>query len=67
MINQKNSIPCPVCKSLITFDIRSLLEGIQFTCPNCNASIGISAESMGIVKETMEQFDKLNNTSNKHD
>ena len=35
------SIPCPVCKTPIPFEIEKLLNGMKFICPNCHAAIGL--------------------------
>ena len=61
MINQEQSIPCPVCGAKIPFDTHQLLLGVQFTCPNkdCNAMIGLADESKAIVRETMEKFEAV--------
>jgi transcription initiation factor IIE alpha subunit len=61
MINPEQSIPCPVCQTKIPFDTRQLLMGVQFACPNCNASIGLASESHQLVQETMEKFEDMKN------
>ena len=47
MIDQEQSIPCPVCNTKIPFQVTELLIGVQFKCPNaqCDASIGLSQVS----------------------
>ncbi|MEP2936483.1 MAG: hypothetical protein ABJM06_11250 [Gilvibacter sp.] len=39
----------------------ALLSGQKFNCPNtdCDASIGLAAESKDIVKGTMDKFEDL--------
>ncbi|MBN8838369.1 MAG: hypothetical protein J0I09_13990 [Sphingobacteriia bacterium] len=59
MFSSDQTIPCPVCNSKIPFDTKQLLMGIQFSCPNCQASIGLSQESKPIVEETMQKFNEL--------
>lgn len=59
MINPDQSIPCPVCQTKIPFDTKQLLLGIQFTCPNCAASIGLSDESKPLVQDTMKKFEEV--------
>lgn len=51
-------IPCPVCKTGIPFDTRQLLQGVQFSCPSCQASIGLADESKEVVRQAMESFEK---------
>lgn len=65
MINSDSSIPCPVCGTRIPFEIKSLLLGISFTCPNaeCNSSIGLAPESKPIVEQTMEKLESLKKSS----
>lgn len=63
MINKNNGIPCPVCKTNIPFDVNQLLAGVQFTCPNCLAVIGLSKESAPKVEETIKKLKELEKTS----
>jgi transcription initiation factor IIE alpha subunit len=65
MINTTSGIPCPVCKTSIPFDIQQLLAGMQFSCPNCSASIGLTPESTPVVEQTMDKFEKLKKTIQK--
>ncbi len=67
MINPENSIPCPVCGTRIPFEVKTLLAGVSFDCPNpeCNSSIGISAESKPIVEKTIEKMELLKNSTKK--
>ncbi|OEK01339.1 hypothetical protein BFP97_07345 [Roseivirga sp. 4D4] len=59
MINLDQSIPCPVCQTKIPFDTKQLLMGVQFSCPNCQAAIGLSDQSKPLVQETMDKFEEL--------
>lgn len=63
MHTQDQKIPCPVCNTSIQFDVKQLLSGMQFTCPNCFASIGLADESRPLVQETMEKIDQLRSGS----
>ena len=56
-------IPCPVCKTQIPIDLHLLVQGEQFSCPNCQAAIGLSAESRPIVNEAVDNFEKLKKLS----
>ena len=51
-------IPCPVCKTQIPIDLHLLVQGVQFSCPNCQAAIGLSAESRPIVNEAVDNFER---------
>ena len=62
----EQQIPCPVCKTNIPFDTKQLLLGVQFSCPNCQASIGLADESKAIVEETMKSFEELKASASKH-
>lgn len=53
------SLPCPTCQTPIPFDSQELLKGTQFTCPNCQAVIGLAQESRPVVQEVMQKFDEL--------
>lgn len=59
MINQEQSIPCPVCKTKIPFDAQQLLMGVKFTCGGCFASIGIANESIETVQNAMDKLEEL--------
>ncbi len=59
MINSDQSIPCPVCQTKTPFDTKQLLMGVKFTCPKCQAAIGLSDESKPIVQETMTKFEEI--------
>jgi transcription initiation factor IIE alpha subunit len=59
MINTDQTIPCPVCETKIPFDTKQLLLGVQFSCPNCQAAIGLAEQSKPAVQETMDKFDEL--------
>lgn len=56
-------IPCPVCKTQIPIDLHLLVQGMQFSCPNCQAAIGLSTESRPIVNEAVDNFEKLKKLS----
>lgn len=49
-------IPCPVCKTQIPIDLHLLVQGMQFSCPNCQAAIGLSTESRPIVNEAVDNL-----------
>ena len=55
------NIPCPVCQTSISIDTMALLSGQKFNCPNenCDASIGLAAESKEIIKGTMDKFEEV--------
>ena len=59
MTNTTQIIPCPVCQTNIPFDTKQLLMGVKFTCPNCQASIGLDSESKPLVEKTLEKFEDL--------
>jgi transcription initiation factor IIE alpha subunit len=61
MINQEQTLACPVCSSKIHFDAKELLKGVKFKCPNiaCDASIGMATESKPIVTKAMDKFEEI--------
>lgn len=59
MINQDQSIPCPVCQTKIPFDTEQLIMGVQYSCPNCQAVIGIVPEPKLNVEKIMDEFESL--------
>lgn len=61
MIEQR--IPCPVCRTQIPVDLHLLIQGVQFSCPNCFASIGLTPESRTVVNEAVNNFEKLKQAS----
>ena len=61
MNNQSIEMPCPVCQTKIPIDTKALLTGSKFTCPNpqCEASIGLAAESRPLVNDAIEKLDEI--------
>ncbi len=66
MINTEQSIPCPTCNTKIPFDTKQLLLGVQFTCSNCHAAIGLATESKTVVEDAMIKFEKEKGKIPKH-
>ena len=58
-MNPSQSIPCPVCGTLIPFDINSLLRGERFSCPKCEAKVSLSPESCPQVQDAVDKLNKL--------
>jgi hypothetical protein len=58
MIPNEQKIPCPVCQTAISFTVAALIAGAQFACPNCQASVGLAAESKPLVDEAIKKFPK---------
>ncbi len=50
MIHVNQSLPCPTCNGNIQIDVKQLLEGTAFHCPNCMSVIRISTEAKDIIK-----------------
>lgn len=53
----EQQIPCPVCSTMIPFDSRQLLLGVNFECRNCHVTIGLAPESKPIVEQAVQKFD----------
>ena len=52
-------ITCPVCQTPIRIEIYSLLKGVKFSCPNCNATVGLCQTSYTKVETAMTKFEEL--------
>ncbi len=64
MLNQNNTIPCPVCAeqgkdTKIMIDTMLLIAGTQFTCPVCLAKVGIETNSKSQLDQTTQKFENL--------
>lgn len=61
MINKDQYIPCQVCNTPVPFDTNQFLRGVSFSCPNpkCDARYGLPMASRGVVRDTMDQLEKL--------
>lgn len=57
----EQQIPCPACTTMVPFDARQLLLGVNFECPNCHASIGLAADSKPIVEKAVKKLDDIKN------
>jgi hypothetical protein len=55
----EQQIPCPVCNTKIPFDVKQLIAGVQFVCPNCQSSIGLAFESKPLVEDTLQKLEEL--------
>lgn len=61
----EQQIPCPVCNTGIPFDPRQLIAGVQFVCPNCQASIGLAQESKALVEDTLQRFEEMKRSASR--
>jgi transcription initiation factor IIE alpha subunit len=59
----EQSIPCPVCQTPIPFDTKLLISGVQFTCSNCQSSIGLDSGSRNVVADAMNKLEELKQAS----
>lgn len=59
MAQKHLTTPCPDCGTPILFEPKMLLTGVKFTCTRCSASIGLATESVPVVRESLDKFDKL--------
>lgn len=57
--NTAQAIPCPVCSTKIAIDVKLLLQGVQFTCSNCHATIGLSHNSKPLVENAIDKMEQL--------
>jgi predicted RNA-binding Zn-ribbon protein involved in translation (DUF1610 family) len=56
---QYQQMSCPNCGGQILFNLQQMYMGVKFSCASCKASIGIAPQSIPIVKETAQEFDKM--------
>lgn len=40
-------------------EVKGLISGVQFTCPNCGANIGLAKDSKPLVQDTLSKFDQI--------
>jgi hypothetical protein len=64
MFVSDQAIPCPVCAEegkdvQIKFETKQLLLGVRFACPECNAEIGLSPESVPAVEHALNEVEKF--------
>lgn len=52
-------IPCPVCQTNIPFDTNELIRGRKFSCPQCDAIVGITQESVGEVENALKMYNNF--------
>ncbi|WP_316820390.1 hypothetical protein [Pedobacter gandavensis] len=52
-------IPCPVCKAPISFDVKQLIQGINFSCATCGAGIGLAVDSKIELDEARQKIEML--------
>ncbi len=60
-----NTMPCPNCNQIITYDVYGLLTGLHFTCPGCAAVISISKESQPVLKNAIDKYEELEKKAGK--
>ena len=58
-MTKPQSVPCPVCRTPIVFDITRLLQGERFRCPQCSATIFITNESRPVIQNAMDKLNKI--------
>ncbi|WP_204345077.1 hypothetical protein [Psychroserpens algicola] len=54
------NIPCPKCSTTIEFDFKTVLDGKDFICKNCNSKITLTySDNKTIFKNAQKALDKL--------
>nr|WP_321222837.1 hypothetical protein [uncultured Psychroserpens sp.] len=54
------SIPCPKCKTQITFNVKDILDGKAYNCMTCNIKITLSyKDNETALSQATKQLDKL--------
>lgn len=62
MTHQVN-IPCPVCQTNIPVVVNALIGGMQFTCSNCQAMIGMEQEGRKTAEKAFKKYQELQKIS----
>ena len=60
-----NTLSCPVCKQIISYDIYGLLSGQTFTCPGCSLVLSLAEESHDTLQDAMKKYEELKKESEK--
>ncbi|CZF81432.1 hypothetical protein GCE9029_02606 [Grimontia celer] len=55
----KSELPCPDCKTSISFDLKMLLSGTSFSCPCCNLKFSLDPGSKPQLTKAVEGFSEL--------
>lgn len=53
-----STIACPNCSTPILLEIVQLLQGTKFTCPTCQATVGLSTDSKSILEQAVKSYEK---------
>jgi predicted RNA-binding Zn-ribbon protein involved in translation (DUF1610 family) len=56
-----HTVPCPVCSTKIPIDVKLLIQGTKFTCPNCHAAIAIEHTSKPLLQDAIDKMEQLKN------
>jgi transcription initiation factor IIE alpha subunit len=57
-------ISCPDCGNSIVFDQQALLRGQTFSCPGCQATLGLARESVATVSDALAKLESLRKQAN---
>ncbi|MDD1794533.1 hypothetical protein L4D06_03125 [Enterovibrio makurazakiensis] len=55
----KSQLPCPDCRTSISFDVSMLLSGTAFSCPCCELSFSLDPSSKPQLSKAVEGFAEL--------
>lgn len=58
-MSYSQQLPCPNCGSIIIFDAKLFVAGMNFNCsnPDCHTSVSISPKSLNQAKEVLDNYE----------
>ncbi|WP_028025344.1 hypothetical protein [Enterovibrio calviensis] len=60
----KSQLPCPDCRTSISFDVSLLLSGTSFSCPCCALKFSLDPSSKPQLSKAVEGFAELKRLDN---
>lgn len=56
---KSQTIPCPVCRTPIPFDMNRILQGESLACPNCQARVTLNNHCKSQAQDAVDRLKKL--------
>ena len=55
----EQNIACPNCKNPILFNVHDLLQGVAFSCSQCDVKIQLPGQNSELVSESLQEFNSM--------